>query len=375
MTMLMITLLSLLAGMITLLALHGGSATASPTAAPAAAAPSPPPQQRAFAASWASRTPAEKLALADKFYASTSVLGALKGDRLWIKEAFPFWPPALSPPPAACAGPLDILFAVHSSPAGAARRAVTRRTWGDPRALAPATASLLLFFVGYSAEPGVEAAIAAERAMYGDDIVQGGFKDSYRNMTLKHAFALRWVTESCAGARWIVRVDDDVAVNPFAVAAALRAADAAPPDAGSGGYWGPGRKGAYWVSKGGSGKHVLRGYVDRTYPPFPHGYALVIRRDVAARLVAAMDSTPHLWIDDVWGGGIVRAKARVGLTDIAARCCLDEHGDGCARSDERAAALWFSHMGGAHYAAAMPQLWARLLAGGGGGGGGGGGAP
>jgi len=356
------------------LLLRGGSAqeqqeplaetVASPTAAlaHAAAAPSPPPQ-RAFAASWAGRTPQEKMKLADEFYASTSVHRALEEDALWVEAAFPLWPAALSPPPAACARPLDILFACHSSPAGAARRAITRGTWGDPRALAPDTASALLFFVGRSADPAVEAELSAERRAHGD-IVQGDFHDSYRNMTLKHVFTLRWVAEACPGARWVVRVDDDVAVNSPALSAALRAADAAPPD---GGYWGPAARNGR-VAKSGGSKHVLRSYADNTFPDFAHGYAVVIRSDVVQRLVAAMDTTPHLWIDDVWGGGIVRIKARVGLTDISERCCMNGRKDRCARSDACAARRWFVHMGGAHYAAAMPRLWARLIAGGDGGG-------
>jgi len=289
----------------------------------------------------------------------TSVLDALAGDRLWIEAAFPLWPAALSPPPPACAGPLDLLFAVHSSPSGAARRAVTRGTWGDPRALAPHTSSALLFFLGRSPDPGIEAEVAAERRVYGD-LVQGGFEDTYRNLTIKHAFTLRWVTEACAGARWIARVDDDVAVNPFALSAALRAADAAPGGGGEAdGYWGHARA-RLWVPKRGASKHATRAYADRKFPPYAHGYALALRQAVAARLVAAMDSTPMLWLEDAWSG-ILRAKARVGLLDVACRCCLDERGDGCAGSDERAAALWFSHCGGGHYAAAMPHLWARML--------------
>ena len=46
-----------------------------------------------------------------------------------------------------------------------------------------------------------------------NDIVLCGFQDSYYNMTIKSIMGLRYVTEECPHARYILKADDDVIVN------------------------------------------------------------------------------------------------------------------------------------------------------------------
>jgi hypothetical protein len=45
------------------------------------------------------------------------------------------------------------------------------------------------------------------------DLLQGSFRDAYRNMTYKHIMALKWVLHFCPGVRYVLKTDDDTFVN------------------------------------------------------------------------------------------------------------------------------------------------------------------
>ncbi len=49
---------------------------------------------------------------------------------------------------------------------------------------------------------------------YGD-LVQENFIDSYRNLTLKTLMGIRWASIHCSNAKFVVKIDDDVIINPF----------------------------------------------------------------------------------------------------------------------------------------------------------------
>lgn len=79
-----------------------------------------------------------------------------------------------------------IVIMVHSAPGNFAKRKTIRDTWGtvDSR-------SLLLFVIGAFNDTKLEQRIQTEVKSF-DDIVQGNFVDSYRNMTYKHTAVLKW---------------------------------------------------------------------------------------------------------------------------------------------------------------------------------------
>ena len=54
------------------------------------------------------------------------------------------------------------------------------------------------------------------------DIVQGNFKDAYRNMTYKNVFGLLWASMFCEQAEFIVKSDDDMYVDLYEVFAVTR---------------------------------------------------------------------------------------------------------------------------------------------------------
>lgn len=45
------------------------------------------------------------------------------------------------------------------------------------------------------------------------DIIQGSFKEAYRNLTFKHVMGLLWARENCPNAKFVIKMDDDIVVN------------------------------------------------------------------------------------------------------------------------------------------------------------------
>ena len=68
------------------------------------------------------------------------------------------------------------------------------------------------FVVGGPALASTQRLLLEENSKHGD-IIQQSFIESYFNLTLKTLAALEWGTTFCPGAKWIMKVDDDVYVN------------------------------------------------------------------------------------------------------------------------------------------------------------------
>ena len=62
----------------------------------------------------------------------------------------------------------------------------------------------------------VQLQIEVESQTYGD-LVQGGFMDSYHNLSYKNLFGKMWVSEFCEQAEFVVKTDDDMYVDLYAV--------------------------------------------------------------------------------------------------------------------------------------------------------------
>ena len=67
-----------------------------------------------------------------------------------------------------------------------------------------------VFMMGYDKE--VQDKVKLEAEIY-KDIVQEDFIDSYKNLTYKGIMAMKWISEFCPHARYILKVDDDIITN------------------------------------------------------------------------------------------------------------------------------------------------------------------
>ena len=114
-------------------------------------------------------------------------------------------------------GPVSLLVLVTSGLQHGDRRRAIRQTWGsgqDQRR----HAMRLVFLLGTShpAQASLETSLETrltEEAEHHGDIVREDFLDSYQNLTLKTLAGIKWASEYCGSARFVLKTDDDMYVN------------------------------------------------------------------------------------------------------------------------------------------------------------------
>lgn len=231
-----------------------------------------------------------------------------------------------------------LLVLVHSAPNNALKRTAIRDTWastaihttpqqqhGGAKARGLDTRMRVLFLLGSVDSPDLQATIDQENEIHGD-IVQGSFRDSYRNMTYKHVMALKWTAYNCPGARYLLKTDDDVFVHTPALLRFL-SRELSP--------WGARRlilcrpfPYAYvkrsWRSKW---RVSPKEYPGRLYPRYCAGWAVLYSPDAVFLLYREAQRTPYFWIDDVHVTGTLAARANLSQTPLGTLALSEDQVD------------------------------------------------
>lgn len=228
-----------------------------------------------------------------------------------------------------------------SSPSSATayfvRRRAIRETYGSQK-LFGNILQRVVFLLGTTNDPATSRSIQEEAFLH-RDIVQGRFIDSYHNLTHKGILGLRWVTEYCPQAKIIIKIDDDVFINPFKlvqdvlprfrnktrlISCHLR------------------RSGTSIIVRG-KGKWMVHDdeFKDLRYYPFDYcnGYFVIITPDIILPMLKAARLNPFFWIDDVYLFGMLPAtigstkfvdiKAALALKYDLGNKCYQENGAKC----------------------------------------------
>lgn len=217
----------------------------------------------------------------------------------------------------ACAnGSPIVLILVHSAPKNAHKRNVIRETWGQHDARAR-----LYFLLGAVGTAPAQAKLHRENQQY-NDIIQGNFIDSYRNITYKHIMALKWFVYNCQHVKYLLKTDDDVFVNTPAIYGFL---------GGGGGGGGSGdagsREHSFLFCRRLEGSRIKRTYRSKWrvstkelagwyYPPYCPGFSVVYSADVVHRLYREAQQTPYFWIDDVHVTGTLVQQLKINITSL-----------------------------------------------------------
>ena len=109
---------------------------------------------------------------------------------------------------------LTLLVIILSSTRNFQRRRIVRETWANEKYYRLYGNIKTVFLLGQDKDEDIQKKIDQEFNIYGD-IVQGGFIDSYHNLTYKSTMGFRWATESCRNANYILKTDDDIVINLF----------------------------------------------------------------------------------------------------------------------------------------------------------------
>ncbi|PIK35360.1 hypothetical protein BSL78_27813 [Apostichopus japonicus] len=69
-----------------------------------------------------------------------------------------------------------------------------------------------IFLLGRPKDEKIAAKIKGEQEEY-RDILMEDFSDTYNNLTLKVLMGMKWASQHCSDASWVMKVDDDVYVD------------------------------------------------------------------------------------------------------------------------------------------------------------------
>ncbi|XP_066299689.1 beta-1,3-galactosyltransferase 1-like [Branchiostoma lanceolatum] len=206
--------------------------------------------------------------------------------------------------PDKCAGKeVFLVMIVTSSPNNHAQRYAIRHTWGSTRIRNARDINIVtVFAVGKPDDVLTQRALEYENKVH-NDIIQEDFVDSYTNLTLKTVMCLKWASEFCPNAKFVMKADDDAFVNTYSLVRHLSSLHAANRSKLLTGHIFSGalpirdlkgKQKRWYLSK--------EDYPRETFPKYPCGFAYVMSSDVIRPLYEVSLTVKYLFLEDVFMG-------------------------------------------------------------------------
>ncbi|XP_065307032.1 beta-1,3-galactosyltransferase 5-like [Dermacentor albipictus] len=249
---------------------------------------------------------------------------------------------------------LRILYFVHTAPKNTEKRRWLRKTIADPK-IASVMNSAIVFFVGETSQRDEHEAVLDE-AIHEGDVVVLNFTDTYKNLTHKFLLGAKWVSDNCRldSAVTIVKLDDDVLVNVFALLSYLKSGVMALT-----GFHCKVVRGAMPFRTQKSKWYVSeKDFPQKVYPPYCAGAAFIMQPTVLFAIYHASRHVPFFWVDDVYVTGVVGEHANITLVDMSESILL---GEGKSKPTVKDATV-FVHTGwSTSIRTDMEQMWNRFM--------------
>lgn len=206
--------------------------------------------------------------------------------------------------------------AVTSNPSQVYHREMIREMWGR-ESIARQLKLKTVFIVGAVPSAVTQRHLQQESDKH-RDIIQFDFLETRKNLTIKSLAAVHWFRAFCSNATWVLKCDVDAYINFWALMDVLRPAqnttDAVCARSMS-------RSVCRQVTKGGCLPHYVvdpRDYYPAVYPPYCQGYAYVLHRRLADRMleVDRQRSKPPFWLEDVYVTGLLLRELHPRWLDV-----------------------------------------------------------
>ena len=228
--------------------------------------------------------------------------------------------------------PVLAVVLIHTHPANVQMRDIHRKAIGKD--VLKEIELRRVFLMGEAVNdqanyPSVPADLVFSESAQHGDIVKGNFVEHYRNLTYKHVMGLTWVTQFCKQAHFVIKMDDDIAVDLFQIKQMIK-------------YRYRNLKnemlGLVEIdspvirSKDSKWRVALEEYAEKTYPMFLSGWCYIASMDSVHTIVSEVSNFRYFFIDDAFVTGIVAEKLgikRMGLNNRYTtstdqlRCCSD----------------------------------------------------
>ncbi|KAK6183917.1 hypothetical protein SNE40_002327 [Patella caerulea] len=267
--------------------------------------------------------------------------------------------PYLINSPNLCKNATNLMYVtiVHTATTHFTRRRIIRETWANT-GLFRNISTRIVFVFGLTKDKNVQALLENEQVINGD-IIQGDFLDHYHNLTHKGVLALRWVSEYCNNSRIIVKVDDDIFMNPF-----LLLQNILPKYENKKRFilCRSRRPGTAFIFRGKWQKWSVHKDEFKGYGFYPHqdcmGFFVIISADIIESLYQAAYLAPFFWIDDVYLFGILPSKiGNVTHTDIRDTFTGITHGKKCYTNPQSCNAMVIM----AHNLEETKEVWINIM--------------
>ena len=199
-----------------------------------------------------------------------------------------------------------LLILVHSYHDHVDKRMAIRETWGSvvstgtyPGYSETFSEVILVFIVGIHTNNAKNGAIHIENEKHGD-IIKGDFKESYKNLTLKHLFGLKFIVKYCSTVKYIVKMDDDIILHIPSIIRYLQ--NGIPKNT----IIGPVSESAR-VDRQKRSKWFLTcdEYPLTRFPPYVSGAAYILDIPIAHKLLQASHCVPQIYLDDTYVTGFL----------------------------------------------------------------------
>ncbi|KAM9093801.1 beta-1,3-galactosyltransferase 2 [Sarcophilus harrisii] len=221
---------------------------------------------------------------------------------------YPYPYPFLINHPDRCKGPKGtpfLLMLVMTQPQEVGVRQIIRQTWGN-ETLVPNVVICRLFVIGLP-QPlffqEVQALLEEEDKEHGD-LLQVGFLDTYHNLTLKVLMGLEWIAQYCPTARYVLKVDNDVFLNPsFLIHQVLHPEKPTPPNFITGYIYLDSEP-----QRSSDDKWYMPPelYPQEKYPVYCAGPGYVLSVSLAIRILDMAQKVRAIYLEDVYIGLCIR---------------------------------------------------------------------
>lgn len=242
----------------------------------------------------------------EKFWGPLEELSSGYGDIPFPIESASYLPDAYSVV-SSCKQKINQLFFVHTAPAHTMHRDILRSFLGDPE-LTSMYNWTTVFFVGLSKNQRVMNAVVEEADRHGDIVVLP-YLDSYRNLTYKYIYGMKWTMDNCPSAQYIVKMDDDIVIHLEKLVSYLENVPKPEKPAFHCCVWNGmpvirHTNSPWYISK--------RKYPKKVFPRYCSGSVVMFRGAVLRALYNASFSVDFMSVDDAYVTGEVAKRAGVG---------------------------------------------------------------
>ena len=196
---------------------------------------------------------------------------------------------------------LYFIILIHSRPENFNQRELIRETWGSVTSLNGTWAVKTMFLLGETDSKVKTFKIAQESEIYGD-IIQGNFKDTYKNLTYKHVMAYKWLLSFCNEAEFLLKADDDAFIDVYQLFSLLRRLESRDIHNSLVCNVSPHRTEVRRTDKWAV---TTLEYESSTYPAYCSGLAYVASPNVINDLLSVLPYGRFLWVDDVYMTGVL----------------------------------------------------------------------